>query len=183
MGSGRLLAIAVAIIVSISQQSQGQTRNHLLKGLHEVEIIVEELSESNKACGINEDAVFDAIKYPVSSSNLRIQPLAPVVIYVQITSIFDRADNGCFSNIEVRAYDPQSVTLDFSGADKFVSVLLWRKNVALWGSRDRHPHFVTETVEQYVKKFIIDWKLDNKDALGDEDDLEAGLASKPSQGR
>ena len=166
MGLGRLMAIAVAIIVSISQQSHAQTRDNVLRGLDEVDVTVEELTESNKACGIDEDAVTNAIKYPVSSSYPRIEPSAPVVFYVRVTSIFDRADSGCFSNVDVQVYAVQSVTLEFSGANRFLRVMLWQKNVVLSNSRVRHPRFVTETVDESVKKFITDWNLDNKSETG-----------------
>jgi hypothetical protein len=61
---GRLLAIVVVVIVSISQQCEAQTRNNLLRGLSEIEILIEGLDSQSTECGLTEASIRAAVVPP-----------------------------------------------------------------------------------------------------------------------
>jgi S1-C subfamily serine protease len=79
----------------------------------------------------------------------------------------------------MRIVAPQKVKLEFSGRQALSDVALWRVGSILMSSANRHEKQVTETVEEYAKKFISDWNLDNKaDVQRDEPESDRSESNK-----
>jgi hypothetical protein len=67
-----LVLVAAAVIV-LCNQGHAQTREHLLRGLSEVGLLVEKLSSGAKPCGVTEEAIRAAVMYPLSLGRHRPQ--------------------------------------------------------------------------------------------------------------
>ena len=125
---GRFLAIVGAITILISQQCAAQTQNNLLRGLSAVELLIEDLNSSSTDCGLTESAVRASVMYPLSSSKIRVNSPSDVALYVNISSLYIRAEQICFANILMEASTWQHVTLDFSGEVKRSKLQLWHSS-------------------------------------------------------
>jgi S1-C subfamily serine protease len=174
----RLLVIFAAIL--LSNQGHAQTRNHLLSGLSKIKLVIEQLDSDAKVCGLSKQAIRAAVMYPFSSATIDVvadgffhrafQPhldesdavLSDAVLYVNINTLYLKADQACFSSLHIEAYTIQKVTLEFSGDEKLAQVLLWESGAVASSSPSQHAGQMTSSVEEKVKKFITDWNLDNK---------------------
>jgi len=141
----------------------------ILRGLWRIELVIENLGQDSKACGITEDSVRAAFTYPASFSSLQIakDPESPYA-YINVNTIRPSGTQFCFSSVEMRIVAPQQIELEFSGRQALSEVVLWRVGSILTSSANRHERQVTETIEGYAKKFISDWNLDNKPDRRDE---------------
>ena len=83
----RLILLVTAAAVLISSQGYAQTRNHLLRGLSEVDLLIEELSRGAKPCGLTEEAIRAAAMYPLSSTKIELVQLTEVTLYINIITI------------------------------------------------------------------------------------------------
>jgi hypothetical protein len=162
----RLAVIVASAMILMTNQSQAQTRNNLLRGLSEIEVLIEELDAKDKECGLTKEALRASVMYPLSSSKLKVVPFIDVIFYLGVDSLYLREDQLCFSNVRLSAYAIQHVTLEFSGDIKIAEVTLWKNGFAQSSNRSRHARNISDGVEEYVKKFITDWNLDNKPTVG-----------------
>jgi hypothetical protein len=132
----------------------------MLRGLSEVDLIIEDLSSGAKPCGLTEEAIRAAAMYPLSSTKIAVDHSADLTLYINVGTLHPNV--GCISSIAIQAYAFQKVTLQFSGDEKAVEIILWKSGSLLTSSRNEHARQVSEEIEEKVKKFITDWNLDNK---------------------
>jgi hypothetical protein len=154
---GMFVAVAVTLMCS---QGHAQTRHHLLRGLSAIDLVFEELSSGAKPCGLTEEAIRAAVMYPLSSAKIALETSAFETLYIHISTLHQNL--GCFSVVSIQAYTLQKVTLQFSGEEKVVDVILWKSDSLLTSNWSGHARQVSDTIEEAVKKFITDWNLDNK---------------------
>src|SRR5262249_36983246 len=88
---------SVAAVTLMCSQAHPQTCSHLLRGLSEVQLIIEELSEGAKPCGLTEEAIRAAVMYPLSSTTIAVRDsfLVDVTLYIKVTTIHQREDRSC----------------------------------------------------------------------------------------
>jgi hypothetical protein len=123
---------------------------------------MEPLDDQGKACGLTEASIREAIMYPLSSSKIKVdRALAPAVFYVNVNTSYSK-DRLCVSSVHMEARFYQNVTLKFSGDTMLVEINLWRDGGILFSPPSRHAAQITSGIEQYTKKFVTDWNLDNK---------------------
>jgi hypothetical protein len=163
--SGRLglswLVVCVAVAFSLMcNQGLAQTRHNVLRGLSEMDLTIESLSEDAKRCGLTKEAIRAAVMYPLSSTKIALDRDASVTLYINVGTIYQK--QGCISSVAVQAYAFQKVTLLFSGDERVVDIILWKSGSLLTSSWNGHVRQVSETIEEEVKKFITDWNLDNR---------------------
>jgi len=159
----RLLIIILTALVVISDEGRAQTKNHLLRGASEIEIILEELTDPNSTnCGLTEHRLQAAAMYPLSSTKIRVVSSSEVLLYVNVNTLYLAAQGVCFSSISLEAFSYQNVTLKFSRDAKFVQALLWRKGLVVSTAKSRHERNVADSIEEITKRFITDWNLDNQ---------------------
>ncbi len=157
------LAVAVVLLALLmADRGQAQTRNNLLHGLSAVELVVEDVDSHGKACGLTEKTLRAAAMFPLSASNVDVVPSAKVALYVNVNTLYIAPTDSCVSSVLVRVYTPQTVTLHFSGVDKFARVELWEKGSIHSSGRASHPRQISEAIESSTKAFVTDWNLDNK---------------------
>jgi hypothetical protein len=158
----RLAAIVATASILIACQSQAQTRNNLLRGLSKVELVIEDLTDHDKVCGLTTQALRAAVMFRISSTKIEVGPISNVVFYVNaLTSYLDSIDF-CISNLDIEVYAYQTVTLDFSGEEKRAHVRLWTAGKTMGSQRVNHLQRISAAIEDETKKFITDWNLDNR---------------------
>jgi hypothetical protein len=160
---------AAAAVTLMYSQGHAQTEDNLLRGLIELNLVVEKLPGGAAPCGITEEMIRTAVRYPLSSTKIRLHLThdftAPrPALYINILTVHQA--NECTSVVHIEVSNFQKVTLYFSGADKsaakMASVILWKATRLLGSNPTRHRRQVPETIEAELKNFITDWNLDNK---------------------
>jgi hypothetical protein len=106
--------------------------------------------------------------YPLSSAAIKVAS-ADAVLYVRVGSIYLKADQICFSSVEVQAFTYQDVSLEFSGNNVRAEVDLWHRHVGYSSNRSNHASRSFPILEEMAKAFVTAWNLDNKNVSGSED--------------
>jgi S1-C subfamily serine protease len=147
-----------------------QTRDQVLRGLSRIELVIENLGQDSKACGITVDDIRAAFLYPVSSSSLHIvKKSASPYVYLNINTIRSGGTQVCFSSVKMQVLAHQEIELEFSGRQAFPDIVLWEVGGVFTSAIWAHEKQISEAVERFAKSFISDWNLDNKpDPQGDE---------------
>jgi S1-C subfamily serine protease len=158
----QMVMIVAAAMIVLPQQSHAQTLNKLLRGLSKVQLVIEDLDSDSKGCGLSEEAVRASVMYPLSSTDIRVEPRVNVAFYVNISTLLIAADQRCTSSLRIRVYAYQTVTLNFSGDEKYAEVTLWNSTSIHSSGRAPHARQIADAIESRAKKFITDWNLDNK---------------------
>jgi hypothetical protein len=164
-----VVALAVFLTSTLdmlfSSQAEAQTYDHLLRGLTQIKLLIESLNEDSSTCGLTQDLIRGAVRYPASSAKFEIitDTRHSVTLYVNVRSAFLKSESYCFSNISVEVYSLQRLTLDFSHREAFAKVDLWDDGGILGTNRAGHAHHSAQFIEDLIKKFVTDWNLDNKD--------------------
>jgi S1-C subfamily serine protease len=161
------LAFAVAFLaILMVDRGQGQTRNNLLYGLSDIELVIEHLGNHGKTCGLTEPALRAAAMFPLSAAKVDVSLYAQSVLYVNVNTIYVAPAELCVSNIEMQVYMIKRVTLEFSRDEKSAHVELWVRASIKSSARANHLQRVSETIESDTKAFVTDWSLDNKTPRG-----------------
>jgi hypothetical protein len=158
-----VMIVAVAATL-IANQSQAQTPSHLLRGLSQVQVVIEKLHGGSKECGLTEASIRDAIMYPLSSSRVEVVRNSDVAFYVKVNTLYSK--ELCFSSVSLEVFTYHYVTLkwfgDTTGARR-AEVRLWDPpGVIDYSSPSSHAQRILNEIENSVKRFITDWNLDNK---------------------
>jgi hypothetical protein len=117
--------LAAVALLAVPGQGHAQTRNHLLRGISNVALVIEDLSANDKGCGLTEEAIRAAVMYPLSSTQIEVKPSSDVTLYVNTTSLSFPAASVCVTNLSVEVYTYQNVMLKFSGYENRVQIDLW----------------------------------------------------------
>jgi hypothetical protein len=135
-----------------------------LKGLTEVELVIEKLSADSQACGITEQSIRDAFTFPVSSTALKISKPSITnhpVFYIKVITI--REDAGrCTSAIQFRVFEFRLIKPDFSDLSRSAAVEYWHDNWLGFSGQSQHNKMIRDDVEAATKRFLTKWNLDNK---------------------
>ena len=159
----RRLIYATALTLSFSLQAEAQMPSNALRGLSQIHLVIEPLNGNDITCGLTEEAIRAAVLFPASSARFQItNPFVPTVLYVQTTTLFFGPQHSCVTNINMRVYSWQEVTLNFSGGNAFARIELWNTGYIIGGPQSGHPRRIAQVIEDLTKKFVTDWNFDNK---------------------
>jgi hypothetical protein len=162
----RTLPIIVVCLFLSAGFGHAQTQNDgKLKGLTQINLIVEDLTKDSQACGITPELIRSAFMYPASSSNLKTkieeEPLRIPIFYIQVSTLHG-VSGLCFSDVIVKVYINQTLKLPFANRDGFYEVDLWHENWVVFSPVNRHAQMIKEQIENITKAFLTAWNLDNK---------------------
>jgi len=135
-----------------------------LRGINQIDLLIEVLSENAKACQITDALIHDAFMNPANGARFAMkegQDPFPFM-YFNITTLFDRLNELCVSNISMHLQVHQDVKLEATGRSVFTTVQLWSGGAMRISTRDRHGQAVRDVIETHTKIFIADWNLGNK---------------------
>ena len=159
----RSLNLSCAIVALLSAPADAQTKHNILRGLAHLQLLIESLDSSAASCGLTKSAIENAIKYPLSSEKLALVNDSDEVLYVNILSVYHESKSYCVTYAQVEVYSYQSVTLKFSGRDTVTEIPLWDHGFIISSDQSEHAERVEHRIEDFTKRLITDWNLDNKD--------------------
>jgi hypothetical protein len=161
----RLAVFGLAMTsVLLSEQAIAQTYGNQLRGINQISLLIEPLDEDQKECQLTEALIHDAFMYPASGARFVIvkEAIAVPKMYFNITTLFFRQNQVCFSNVDIRLQVHQEARLETSGRSILATILLWNVSSVRSSVRGRHAQPIREAIEEATKKFVTDWNLDNK---------------------
>jgi hypothetical protein len=156
-----LLALSCAIALNLSSAQAEPNGN--LRGLKKVYMLIENVDEDARHCGLTKEMLRSAAMYPLSSSALQIvSDLSSRVptYYIQTGTLFE--SGRCYSTINLLVYSLQREKLDFENIETFLPVAIWKTGWLGFSSINAHEKLVREKIEELTKILITDWNLDNK---------------------
>jgi hypothetical protein len=155
-----IFIIAICLLGSV-HQARSEVTDQRLKDVKQITLLVEELHKDSTYCGVTKDFIREAFMYPASSARFKVVGSSPAVFYINVNT--GRAGDDCFSAIDIQLYMYQRVKLQLSNRIVYDDVVLWSTGGILGSDRSTHGQKIREAVEEYTKRFIPQWNLDNKD--------------------
>ena len=160
------LAVTLWLALSVAPPvAEAQDNDKRLAGVPGVRLVIEDLTDSAKRCGVNTDEIKSAAMYPLSGSNLTVGDLKQYqlpIFYIQIITVNPSASQGpCSSAINVRVYSLRSLKV-YADFPNLFQVELWNKNLITISANSQHGRMVREAIETLTKEFVTAWNLDNK---------------------
>jgi hypothetical protein len=163
----RLMMLLLAGMFALPQQGNAQTPNHALHEAIKIQLVIGELGDDERKCGLTEEAIRSTAMYPLSSSKIEVAPkgevrLGEVALNIRVHTLQSKETSICFSSAIIQALTLHEATLAFSGETMLVPVMLWDDGYVAFSPRGDHANHLSKGIEKEIKKFITDWNLDNK---------------------
>jgi hypothetical protein len=136
-----------------------------LRGLMSVRLIVPELDEDAKSCGLSQELVRDAVMFPASSSKLEFLDATGdgAVFEVVITTMVQERPVQCITNLAINVWIVERVKFDYApDAIRYAAVTMWFSGAICVSVATKHPQMLRTAIENKTKKFLTDWNLANK---------------------
>lgn len=144
------LLIFVCFLVTTSFASAGA-----LKGVREVDILIEELDEDAAECNITEDLLDASVRIALSNSRIRIvKQGSPLDSYIYVVPTVLDDENFCVVNIEVSFKKYISSERDIGA--------FWTKSQLMSLRKINVSTRVAANVELMTKQFISAWLKANQ---------------------
>jgi hypothetical protein len=177
----RRILVAITYLLMLSFQCEAQTLNHALRGLAKINVLVEDLDDEDIKCGLTNDLIRDAVLYPTNSAKIRVtNEHVSEWLYVNTLSFFSEAAQYCVTTVVMEARSLEEEMLTFSRRKVHSEIVLWRDGRLASSNRSGHARLVAEGIEQLAKKFVTDWRVDNK--IDENDTPAAGRRQAPDKG-
>jgi hypothetical protein len=151
---------SILILCSIAHSSSAQTVANQLRGVTQVELVIEALKPADAQCGIVEDELKAAVVYHL----LPIRVIQPTpgprpYVYLNVSTILLYGTT-CVSTlsmqvIKVTSYNDQGIP-----EDKYGKLELWHKIALLSSPRNMHSSRVIGEVNSLAQILVADWRLD-----------------------
>jgi len=159
----------VLLFAILSQfDSAAMASDGTLTGLKKITILVEDLDNDSRQCGVEESGIKSAFMYPISQSRIEFIKPEPVnsekvaIFYVQIGTLRLSRTNGCVSSLLTEVLTFQRVNLEVTQRSVTTRVVLLHQSSLFTGPRDSHGKAIREAIEDHAKQFITQWNLDNR---------------------
>jgi hypothetical protein len=131
-----------------------------LKGISEVNIVIEDLNDDAKACGIRVDALDAAVRIPISSTKITVSGgmFAPM-LYARVVAVRP-TPTSCAVYVSLNAQkllwlQPGAALMDFELAG------VWDNGAILSGPTYDMGKRVSDALEGQTKRFIGAWLRSN----------------------
>jgi hypothetical protein len=153
--------VIASILLAEQAQPQPQPSRAKLRGINQIGLTVEVLSEVAKECRISEALIRDAFMYPASSARFAVKENV-LLPYMYFNIITLKPVQLCASAIDMSFRVSQGVKLEASGQFIFATIELWNDGGLRVSSNHQHGQAVRNEIEEETKKFITAWNLDNR---------------------
>lgn len=150
-----IAAATLAVFLCWLSPAWGQSKS--LKGVESVALMFSEVDPPGERCGLSVEDLKMSVEYPISASQIKLDEEQGVFYYVGITSSYAEGVDVCASFIRFEVYVNQFVDVEATNTRVYRQVNLWETGVLLGGPRRTHLEKVRDTLEEYTKKFVIDW--------------------------
>ncbi len=147
------LLIALAMI----WPSAAMAKNEGLNGLESVRTFLAQLTDDGKACGLDEDALKEAIEKPIKEGGIELEPGAQVFFFVNVTTIHLTDPAYCMSSVGIDVYTRQYIDIVVTGQTAPVTLTLWEAGIVFGGPASDHANEVVQVLRQRATEFSLDW--------------------------
>ena len=132
---------------------------HEITGLQATRIVVEDLDEDARLCGVTRESVDAAARIPLSTSRLRVDngDIGPY-FYVQVTVL--RSGSYCMAAINLALTRPVWLRPGAQTQD-LVMARVWNRGGVISGADANFGRRVMNDIETYTKQFVGAWLRDN----------------------
>jgi len=132
--------------------------NATMKGIFEVELMVENLGTYAKECSVTEQKIETAVKYILQNSKIKIKDSYSEVLYVKVGVI--KAGDVCTANLDISVFsyfakDP--LRLENSGTFVFYR----NSHMTSGGSLSEFSNSVVSGIEGLMKDLVVKHHEDN----------------------
>lgn len=156
MDKVRGLVAAVLLGFALAGPGHAQSGDKSLQGIKSVFVLVEDLDEAARQCGISADALDAAVRIPISNSRLGLSKESfGAYLYVNVVAL--RLNSGiCAVNLQLRFtrwvwFAPNANPLDSAYGS------VWDRGELRTGSSATIGRSVVESLEGLTKQFIGAW--------------------------
>ena len=155
----RLSALMVLAAVLISPSLAGaQTIDNKLKDVKRLALTFEPFDGDSAKCGIEEGRLARAMGREAKSIPIRFDG-STYVFQVRVATLAQPSI--CFTSADIAVYRFDKVRLTGDKRDLHAKVIIWENGTILGSGPKSHGRDVARTMEQLMKEFVEDWRLDN----------------------
>jgi len=140
----------------MSASASAQT-NERLRGIKAFELVIEDLPEAAKTCGIDRKALETSGRFVLGQSRVRIDPKAQAYLYILLNVVTLPSRDICIYYLQVSARGA-AMALENNA---FVMGELWTSGSVGSASRRDLPRDTVMYLEQYLKEFVVAWSKVN----------------------
>ena len=169
MAAPKLALVPKAAPTSATAQLS-QREAAILRGISEVEVMVENLSENAHRCGLRQSSLELAAAQPMVEAGITVVESAHVVIYVSTVAVQDRLgerDLGCSVALKLQVFTSADAVLRYqNGAQAPVEVDLWSTQSLLTGPSHMMEERILATIHERLSEFATKVRLANTKPSG-----------------
>jgi hypothetical protein len=134
-----------------------------LRGLTKLGVVVEGLSAQATTCGLQQEALEQAVTKPLSAAGLTVARNTDEDTYVYVNVMTATMANGlCISRYDAYLYTHTTASLQYHATPVLVDVSLARKGSLAAGAAAAHADAVMKGVQEYVGQFATRIRDANK---------------------
>lgn len=156
---------ATLVLLGLLGAAPATAQQEALKGLTEVEVLVESVDEQGWFCGVSQSVLFSAANKALLDNGVRIVPpetLLSTELSVSVHTLYSEALRTCVSSIETEVYQNIYATPLHSTQPVFGTFIFARTGGMLSSGVGVHGQRIRELVFGYVEKIALDIRTANQ---------------------
>ncbi len=133
-----------------------------LKGVGEIAVVVKELQDSTRSCGLDQAELRDAAVRPLTGSKIKLateRSTDPMAYFIEVGAL-QPTSSLCTGSIGISLWDRQPVTAH--GTTQQRRVVYWSVNYDVAASRDNFAQLVKDKIGEATQSFVAHWSQDQK---------------------
>ena len=164
LSSLRLSALTgLTVLLALAAPATAQTlEQYRLKGVTDVEILIEELSAAAARCGISEGQLNAAVTKALLDNGIRIRNEAEVALYVLTNTLYFDNTDGCVTHATVELHEHLYATPSHSPTGVFGRFVLAERVAITSSSRSAHGQRIKDEVFGFVEQIALAIRVANQ---------------------
>jgi hypothetical protein len=147
----------VAVLFSMVSASAWAQQDQALRGIASVNLVIEELDEDAKTCGVTESVLDTSVRFVLSQSRIKINSSASSYIYINVNVMSLTSSDSCVYNYSVSFNSSVKVVAN----NVFAIAETWSKGGISVYRRSETPRRVAENIERVTKSLVVEWSKAN----------------------
>lgn len=155
--------VVMAVAVLAMNVGSALALNGVFKGAKSARILVSDLSEAGKGCGLTGPALEAVVAAPLGETTLDLDPRGnpDFTFYVDVATILTPVGD-CVSNLTVKAANHEDVKFTFSRIERSFPVILYERRELMMSPVAGHAQAVDGVLGRMVQGFASDYDLDTR---------------------
>jgi hypothetical protein len=161
----RIPVVGLVLVLLGAVPATAQTdQQERLRGLTEVDVLIEGLPDASASCGITETGLTTAMNKALLDNGIRVDSfgLAPT-LSVHVNAWYFEYFDLCVNNVRVELYSSVNATSRHSAQPVFGTFVLANSGGGMASSgRADHGQLIRDTVFDYVEEIAVDIRIVNQ---------------------